>query len=69
MFLFSAGPPITVDVNLNIRSMGPISEMDMVFILSLYCIPTVHILNLLFCFIAQYYYLYIITYLFFSYVA
>ena len=28
---FSAGEPTVVDVNMNIRSMGPISEKDMVY--------------------------------------
>ncbi len=37
-FLFS-GPPTVVDVNLNIRSMGPISEKEMVNMMNIdYCI-------------------------------
>ena len=32
----SAGPPTLVDVNLNIRSMGPISERDMAYQMDCY---------------------------------
>lgn len=30
MFLFIAGPPAIIEVDIVVRSMGPISEMDMV---------------------------------------
>jgi hypothetical protein len=32
LFFFSLGPPLAVEINMQVRSMGPISEVDMVTI-------------------------------------